>query len=77
MERSGFIGIGAMGRPMSANLVKAGYPMTVYDVAAGATRSAALQCTRLRSVRRLFRYGSETSVDVNYLTVYEAAGFRS
>ena len=39
MERVGFIGIGAMGRPMSANLVKAGYPMTVYDVAAGATDS--------------------------------------
>ncbi len=36
MERIGFIGIGTMGRPMSANLVKAGYPMTVYDVAAGA-----------------------------------------
>ena len=38
MERIGFIGIGTMGRPMSANLVKAGYPMTVYDVVADATR---------------------------------------
>ena len=38
MERIGFIGIGTMGRPMSANLVKADYPMTVYDVAADATR---------------------------------------
>ena len=25
MERIGFVGIGARGRPMSANLVKAGY----------------------------------------------------
>jgi len=38
MERIGFIGIGTMGRPMSANLVKADYPMTVYDVVADATR---------------------------------------
>lgn len=37
MERIGFIGIGVMGRPMSANLVRAGHPVTVYDVAAGAT----------------------------------------
>jgi len=27
----GFIGIGAMGKPMSLNLVKAGYPLIVYD----------------------------------------------
>ena len=38
MERIGFIGIGTMGRPMSANLVKADYPMTVYDVVADATK---------------------------------------
>ena len=28
----GFIGIGAMGKPMSLNLVKAGYPLIVYDI---------------------------------------------
>jgi 2-hydroxy-3-oxopropionate reductase/2-hydroxymethylglutarate dehydrogenase len=45
-ERIGFIGIGVMGRPMCLNLLKAGYPLTVYArrpesaqevVAAGAT----------------------------------------
>ena len=30
--RIGFIGIGAMGRPMAKNLLKAGYSVTVYDV---------------------------------------------
>jgi 3-hydroxyisobutyrate dehydrogenase-like beta-hydroxyacid dehydrogenase len=29
--RVGFIGIGAMGTPMSNNLLKAGFPLTVYD----------------------------------------------
>jgi 3-hydroxyisobutyrate dehydrogenase-like beta-hydroxyacid dehydrogenase len=46
-QRVGFIGIGVMGRPMSLNLLKAGFPLTVYSrrpesaddvVQAGATR---------------------------------------
>jgi len=28
----GFIGIGTMGKPMSLNLIKAGYPLIVYDI---------------------------------------------
>ncbi len=28
----GFIGLGSMGKPMAANLVKAGYPLTVFDI---------------------------------------------
>jgi len=35
MEKIGFIGLGIMGRPMSRNLLKAGYPVAVYDVAPG------------------------------------------
>ena len=27
-----FIGVGNMGNPMAANLIKAGYPVTVFDV---------------------------------------------
>jgi 2-hydroxy-3-oxopropionate reductase len=30
-ERVGFIGLGIMGRPMSLNLLRAGYPMTVHS----------------------------------------------
>ena len=32
MKRIGFIGLGAMGLPMAANLLKRGYRLTVYDV---------------------------------------------
>ena len=28
----GWIGLGKMGNPMSRNLLKAGYPLTVYDI---------------------------------------------
>jgi 2-hydroxy-3-oxopropionate reductase len=34
MAQIGFIGLGIMGKPMSRNLLKAGYPMVVYDMAA-------------------------------------------
>jgi 2-hydroxy-3-oxopropionate reductase len=46
-EKIGFVGLGIMGKPMSKNLIKAGYDLTVYDivpapvdevVAAGAAR---------------------------------------
>ncbi|HEX76966.1 MAG TPA: 3-hydroxyisobutyrate dehydrogenase [Dehalococcoidia bacterium] len=49
MKRIGFIGLGLMGKPMALNLLKAGYPMTVYDlrsepvqelVSAGATAAS-------------------------------------
>ena len=33
-QRIGFIGLGAMGEPMAANVAKAGYPLTVFDVRA-------------------------------------------
>jgi 2-hydroxy-3-oxopropionate reductase len=32
MEKIGFIGLGIMGKPMSKNLLKAGYPLVVYDI---------------------------------------------
>lgn len=31
MKRIGFIGLGIMGRPMSQNLLKSGFPLTVYN----------------------------------------------
>lgn len=31
-QRIGFIGLGIMGKPMSKNLIKAGYELTVYDI---------------------------------------------
>lgn len=52
MKTIGFIGLGIMGKPMAQNLIKAGYPLVVYDivqdkvdqvVAAGATAAASCQ----------------------------------
>ncbi|MGH6720220.1 MAG: 3-hydroxyisobutyrate dehydrogenase [Alphaproteobacteria bacterium] len=40
MARIGFIGVGNMGGPMAANLVKAGHQVTVWDPAAGAREAA-------------------------------------
>ncbi|MEG0257420.1 MAG: 2-hydroxy-3-oxopropionate reductase [Christensenella sp.] len=38
MAKVGFIGLGIMGKPMAKNLVKAGYDLIAYDVAAGAVQ---------------------------------------
>jgi 2-hydroxy-3-oxopropionate reductase len=35
-EKIGFVGLGIMGRPMSKNLLKAGYDITAYDIVAAA-----------------------------------------
>ena len=34
----GFVGLGIMGRPMTKNLINAGYPLVVYDIVPGATK---------------------------------------
>jgi 3-hydroxyisobutyrate dehydrogenase len=41
MKRIGFIGLGIMGRPMSQNLLKAGYTLTVYNRSKGAAEELA------------------------------------
>ncbi|TDF95573.1 2-hydroxy-3-oxopropionate reductase [Paenibacillus piri] len=41
MKRIGFIGLGIMGKPMTLNLLKAGYPVTVYDINKNAVDSLA------------------------------------
>ena len=35
MKKIGFIGLGVMGRPMAANLIRAGYPLKVYNRSSG------------------------------------------
>ena len=57
-KRIGFIGLGIMGKPMARNLLKAGYPLTVYNrshpavealVADGATGASSSQEVAQRS----------------------------
>ena len=40
-EKTGFIGLGAMGGPMSLNMIKAGIPLIVHDIDAAKTRPLA------------------------------------
>lgn len=40
-KRIGFIGLGIMGRPMSLNLIRAGYDVSVYDINQTAVMSLA------------------------------------
>src|SRR5579875_593108 len=52
--RVGFIGIGVMGRPMSLNLLKAGFPLTVYsrrsEAADAVVQAGAARATSPRAV---------------------------
>ena len=41
MERIGFIGLGAMGRPMASNLARKGFALTVYDLDPSRAKSLA------------------------------------
>jgi 2-hydroxy-3-oxopropionate reductase len=41
MRKTGFIGLGIMGKPMALNLIKAGYSLTVYDVRPDAVKEVA------------------------------------
>lgn len=43
MLKVGFIGLGAMGKPMAANLLKAGFVLTVHDVVPAAVAELAAQ----------------------------------
>ena len=55
MTRVGFIGIGVMGTPMAANLVKKGFAVTLFDAAAGRAAQVAreLGCTAAESLAGL------------------------
>jgi 2-hydroxy-3-oxopropionate reductase len=48
----GFVGLGIMGRPMTRNLMKAGYSLTVYDVVATAVEEVVTDGARAASSSR-------------------------
>ena len=55
----GFIGLGIMGNGMANNILKSGYPLTVYDVG---KKAPATQ--RRRSLHVKLTYGSSQASDV-------------
>jgi 4-hydroxybutyrate dehydrogenase/sulfolactaldehyde 3-reductase len=54
MERIGFVGLGRMGRPMAANLLKKGFALTVHDIDP-------------RPVRALVELGASAAADVGQI----------
>jgi 3-hydroxyisobutyrate dehydrogenase len=55
--RIGFIGLGLMGAPMAKNLIKAGFPVIVYNRTANKTREfVKLGCTVVGSPQELHRF---------------------
>ena len=51
-ETVGFIGLGRMGRPMAANLARAGYELVVRDADRDVERRFAEETARCPAVRR-------------------------
>ncbi|MEE4277182.1 MAG: 3-hydroxyisobutyrate dehydrogenase [Halieaceae bacterium] len=67
-ERVGFIGLGNMGGPMAANLVKAGFHVSVFDLSSDACAAAARQGATLA------RSAADAAQDVSYLVSMLPAG---
>jgi len=62
----GFIGIGNMGRPMAANLVKGGYPVILYDLDGKRAQQAAIEIGA-KSAATLAELGREADAIVTML----------
>lgn len=64
-ERIGFIGLGVMGEPMAANLLKAGYSLTVFNRSAQA--AARLEQVGARVVRTIAQVAESSDVVLTML----------
>ena len=54
MQKVGFVGLGIMGKPMVRNLLKAGFPVTVYDIVEDAVKTLAAEgATPAKSAKNL------------------------
>ena len=62
MERIGFIGLGIMGKPMAKNLLKAGYPLMVHDVAAAPVKELEAAGAKRASSAREIAKGSDVVI---------------
>ena len=61
-KKIGFIGLGSMGRPMAANIVKADYPVKVFDVCEGPLVALGEMGARIAGNTREVGEGSDTVV---------------
>lgn len=78
MKKIGFIGLGTMGAPMAANLLKQGYEVTVYNRTAAKCGPLVKQGARAASTPREAAAGADTIItmvsdDASISAVYEGA----
>ena len=66
IERIGFIGLGNMGWPMAANLAKAGFALTAFDISESVVREFAA-AHRVSIARSLAAIGAETDCVITML----------
>jgi 3-hydroxyisobutyrate dehydrogenase len=66
MERIGFVGIGNMGAPMSANIARAGFPSTLFDAASGTAERHATEIGA-KAALTLMELGAESDIVVTML----------
>ncbi|UDM52682.1 NAD(P)-dependent oxidoreductase [Cupriavidus sp. MP-37] len=71
--RIGWIGIGAMGRPMCLNLIKAGHVLTVFDRVP--TQCEAVVAAGARTARSVQELVAQS--DVVFSTIFDDAGLRA
>lgn len=62
----GFVGIGAMGTPMAANLIKAGYPLVIYDADPGRAQAFAA-AHEVKVAKDLVELGSDSDIVITML----------
>lgn len=65
-KRVGFIGLGNMGTPMAANLVRAGHDVVAYDLAEERTRSFS-QAQAARATQSLAELGAHAEIAITML----------
>ncbi len=58
----GFIGLGAMGKPMALNLVKAGFPLVVHDIDPAPTRALTAQGAEMAASAQAVAGTSERTI---------------
>lgn len=77
-NKIGFIGLGNMGRHMAANLLKAGYPLTVHDMSADAVNSLVAKGAKAAESPEAVADGADTVITMlpsnpHVLEVYTGA----
>lgn len=62
MKKIGFVGLGIMGKPMVRNLLKAGFPVTVYDIVEDAVKTLVAEGAKGASSAKELAHGQDVVI---------------